>query len=155
MRAVIQRVKYASVTINGAVKSKIEQGFLILFGAGEGDTVEDAELLAKKTAGMRIFCDENDKMNLSLADIGGSVIVVSQFTLYADCRRGNRPSFTNAAPPAEANELYEYFVKLLRDEYGIQDVQTGEFGADMKVELLNDGPVTIILDSDELKKPRK
>ncbi len=155
MRAVIQRVKYASVTINGAVKSKIEQGFLILFGAGEGDNKEDAELLAKKTAGMRIFCDENDKMNLSLADIGGSVIVVSQFTLYADCRRGNRPSFTNAAPPAEANELYEYFVKLLRDEHGIQDVQTGEFGADMKVELLNDGPVTIILDSDELKKPRK
>lgn len=155
MRAVIQRVKYASVTINGAVKSKIEQGFLILFGAGEGDTVEDAELLAKKTAGMRIFCDENDKMNLSLADIGGSVIVVSQFTLYADCRRGNRPSFTNAAPPAEANELYEYFVRLLRDEYGIKNVQTGEFGADMKVELLNDGPVTIILDSDELKKPRK
>ncbi|MDD6394570.1 MAG: D-aminoacyl-tRNA deacylase [Firmicutes bacterium] len=155
MRAVIQRVKYASVTINGAVKSKIEQGFLILFGAGEGDTVEDAELLAKKTAGMRIFCDENDKMNLSLADIGGSVIVVSQFTLYADCRRGNRPSFTNAAPPAEANELYEHFVKLLRDEYGIKNVQTGEFGADMKVELLNDGPVTIILDSDELKKPRK
>lgn len=155
MRAVIQRVKYASVTINGAVKSKIEQGFLILFGAGEGDTKEDAELLAKKTAGMRIFCDENDKMNLSLADIGGSVIVVSQFTLYADCRRGNRPSFTNAAPPAEANELYEYFVKLLRDEHGIQDVQTGEFGADMKVELLNDGPVTIILDSEELKKSRK
>ncbi len=155
MRAVIQRVKYASVTINGAVKSKIEQGFLILFGAGEGDNKEDAELLAKKTAGMRIFCDENDKMNLSLADIGGSVIVVSQFTLYADCRRGNRPSFTNAAPPAEANELYEYFVKLLRDEHGIPDVQTGEFGADMKVELLNDGPVTIILDSDELKKPRK
>lgn len=155
MRAVIQRVKYASVTIDGAVKSKIGQGFLILFGAGEGDTKEDAELLAKKTAGMRIFCDENDKMNLSLADIGGSVIVVSQFTLYADCRRGNRPSFTNAAPPAEANELYEYFVQLLRDEYGIQDVQTGEFGADMKVDLLNDGPVTIILDSDELKKPRK
>lgn len=155
MRAVIQRVKYASVTINGAVKSKIEQGFLILFGAGEGDTVEDAELLAKKTAGMRIFCDENDKMNLSLADIGGSVIVVSQFTLYADCRRGNRPSFTNAAPPTEANELYEYFVRLLRDEYGIKNVQTGEFGADMKVELLNDGPVTIILDSYELKKPRK
>lgn len=155
MRAVIQRVKYASVTINGAVKSKIEQGFLILFGAGEGDTKEDAQLLAKKTAGMRIFCDENDKMNLSLSDIGGSVIVVSQFTLYADCRRGNRPSFTNAAPPIEANELYEYFVRLLREEHGIQDVQTGEFGADMKVELLNDGPVTIILDSDELKKPRK
>lgn len=155
MRAVIQRVKYASVTIDGVVKSKIGQGFLILFGAGEGDTREDAQLLAKKTAGMRIFCDENDKMNLSLADIDGSVIVVSQFTLYADCRRGNRPSFTNAAPPSEANELYEYFVQLLREEHGIKDVQTGEFGADMKVELLNDGPVTIILDSDELKKSRK
>lgn len=155
MRAVIQRVKYASVTIDGVVKSKIGQGFLILFGAGEGDTREDAQLLAKKTAGMRIFCDENDKMNLPLADIDGSVIVVSQFTLYADCRRGNRPSFTNAAPPSEANELYEYFVQLLREEHGIKDVQTGEFGADMKVELLNDGPVTIILDSDELKKSRK
>jgi D-tyrosyl-tRNA(Tyr) deacylase len=155
MRAVIQRVKYASVTIDGAIKSKIAQGFLILFGAGEGDNSEDADFLAKKVAGMRIFCDENDKMNLSLADIGGSIIVVSQFTLYADCRRGNRPSFTNAAPPAEANELYEYFVWLLRETYGIQDVQTGEFGADMKVELLNDGPVTIILDSDELKRSRK
>lgn len=155
MRAVIQRVKYASVTINGEIKSKIGQGFLILFGAGEGDTSEDVKLLAKKAACMRIFCDENDKMNMALKDIGGSVIVVSQFTLYADCRRGNRPSFTNAAPPDEANELYEYFVRLLHEEYGIQDVQTGEFGADMKVELLNDGPVTIILDSDELKRSRR
>lgn len=155
MRAVIQRVRYASVTIDGEVKSKIGEGFLILFGAGQGDTREDAQLLAKKTAGMRIFRDENDKMNLALADIGGSVIVVSQFTLYADCRKGNRPSFANAAPPAEANELYEYFVRLLREEYGIADVQTGEFGADMKVELLNNGPVTIILDSDELKRARR
>ena len=155
MRAVIQRVKYASVTIDGEVKAKIGQGFMMLFGAGQGDTREDAQLLAKKTAGMRIFRDENDKMNLALSDIGGSVLVVSQFTLYADCRRGNRPSFTNAAPPAEANELYEYFVHLLRDEYGIVDVQTGEFGADMKVELLNNGPVTIILDSDELKRARR
>lgn len=154
MRSVIQRVRYASVTIDGAVKGKIGQGFLILFGAGQGDTREDAELLARKTAGMRIFCDENDKMNLALSDIGGSVLVISQFTLYGDCRRGNRPSFTNAAPPAEANELYEYFVELLRKEYGIADVQTGEFGADMKVELLNDGPVTILLDSDELKQSR-
>lgn len=155
MRAVIQRVKHASVTIDGAVKGQIGQGFLILFGVGEGDTREDAQLLAKKTAGMRIFCDENDKMNLSLGDIGGAMLVISQFTLYADCRRGNRPSFTNAAPPAEANELYEYFVELLREEHGIADVQTGEFGADMKVELLNDGPVTILLDSDELKRSRR
>ena len=155
MRAVIQRVKYASVTIDGVTKSKIDRGFLILFGAGQGDTREDAQLLAKKTAGMRVFCDENDKMNLALCDIGGAVLVVSQFTLYADCRKGNRPSFTNAAPPAEANELYEYFVKLLREEYNIADVQTGEFGADMKVELLNDGPVTILLDSDELKRARR
>lgn len=155
MRAVIQRVKYASVTIDGVLRSKINKGFLILFGAGNGDTAEDAELLAKKTANMRIFCDENDKMNLALKDIGGSVIVVSQFTLYADCRRGNRPSFTAAAPPVEANKLYEYFVRLLRDEYEIQDVQTGEFGADMQVELMNDGPVTIILDSEELKCSRR
>lgn len=155
MRAVIQRVKYACVTVDGEIKSKIGQGFLILFGVKQSDTRDDARLLAKKTAGMRIFCDTNDKMNLALSDIGGSALVVSQFTLYADCRRGNRPSFTNAAPPAEANELYEYFVDLLREEYGITDVQTGRFGADMKVELLNDGPVTIILDSDELKRARK
>lgn len=155
MRAVIQRVKYASVTIDGVLRSKIGQGFLILFGAGEGDTAEDAELLAKKTANMRIFCDDNDKMNLALKDIGGSIIVVSQFTLYADCRRGNRPSFTAAAPPIEANKLYEYFVRLLRDKYEIQDVQTGEFGADMQVGLMNDGPVTIILDSEELKCSRR
>ncbi len=155
MRAVIQRVKYASVTIDGAVKGSIGQGFLILFGAGEGDTRAEAELLAKKTAGMRIFCDGEGKMNLSLADIGGSVLVISQFTLYADCRRGNRPSFTGAAAPDSANALYEYFVRLLREEYHMADVQTGEFGAHMKVELLNDGPVTILLDSEELKRPRR
>ena len=107
MRAVIQRVKYASVTIDGAVKGSIGQGFLILFGAGEGDTRAEAELLAKKTAGMRIFCDGEGKMNLSLADIGGSVLVISQFTLYAACRRGNRPSFSGAAAPDSANALYE------------------------------------------------
>lgn len=154
MRAIIQRVSHASVTIDGAVNGEIGQGFLVLFGAGEGDTRAEAELLAKKTAGMRIFCDGNGKMNLSLADIGGSVLVISQFTLYADCRRGNRPSFTGAAQPDLANELYEYFVRLLREEHGIPDVQTGEFGADMKVELLNDGPVTIILDSEELTRSR-
>lgn len=155
MRAVIQRVTHASVTIDGTVKGKIGKGFLVLFGAGEGDTKAEAELLAKKTAGMRIFCDEEGKMNLSLADIGGAVLVISQFTLYGDCRRGNRPSFSGAAAPDTANGLYEYFVKLLREEYHIADVQTGEFGADMKVELLNDGPVTILLDSEELERSRR
>ena len=154
MRAVIQRVTHASVTINGTVKGKIGNGFLVLFGAGEGDTRSQAELLARKTAGMRIFCDAEGKMNLSLSDVGGSVLVISQFTLYADCRRGNRPSFTGAAAPDLANELYEYYVKLLREEHHIADVQTGVFGADMKVELLNDGPVTIILDSAELERAR-
>ena len=137
MRAVIQRVTHASVTIDGTVKGKIGNGFLVLFGAGEGDTRSQAELLARKTAGMRIFCDAEGKMNLSLSDVGGSVLVISQFTLYAD-----------------ANELYEYYVKLLREEHHIADVQTGVFGADMKVELLNDGPVTIILDSAELERAR-
>lgn len=154
MRCIIQRVAHASVTIDGEVRGSIGQGFLVLFGAGEGDTPAQVELLAKKTAGMRIFCDEAGKMNLSLADIGGAVLVISQFTLYADCRRGNRPSFTGAAAPDTANELYETYVKLLREEYHIPDVQTGEFGAHMKVELLNDGPVTIILDSEDLERSR-
>lgn len=154
MRAVIQRVQYASVSVDGQVKGKIGQGFLVLFGAGQGDTREDAQLLAKKTAGLRVFRDDNDKMNLSLSDIGGGVLVISQFTLYGDCRKGNRPNFTGAAAPDEANALYEYYVSLLRDEYGMADVQTGEFGAHMAVELLNDGPVTILLDSDELRRPR-
>lgn len=154
MRCIIQRVAHASVTIDGEVRGSIGQGFLVLFGAGEGDTPAQVELLAKKTAGMRIFCDEAGKMNLSLADIGGAVLVISQFTLYADCRRGNRPSFTGAAAPDNANALYEYYVKLLREEYHIPDVQTGEFGAHMKVELLNDGPVTIILDSEDLERSR-
>ena len=155
MRVVIQRVSHASVTIEGVVKGKIGQGFLVLFGAGEGDTRAEAALLAKKTAGMRIFCDGDGKMNLSLADVGGSVLVISQFTLYADCRRGNRPSFTGAAAPDTADELYEYYVRLLREEFHIADMQTGQFGADMKVELLNDGPVTIILDSEELARARR
>lgn len=154
MRCIIQRVAHASVTIDGEVRGSIGQGFLVLFGAGEGDTPAQVELLAKKTAGMRIFCDDAGKMNLSLADIGGAVLVISQFTLYADCRRGNRPSFTGAAAPDTANALYETYVRLLREEYHIPDVQTGEFGAHMKVELLNDGPVTIILDSEDLERSR-
>ncbi|MBQ1413830.1 MAG: D-tyrosyl-tRNA(Tyr) deacylase [Clostridia bacterium] len=154
MRAVIQRVTSASVTIDGSVQGHIGQGFLILFGAGQGDTPEDAVLLARKTAGLRLFCDGDGKMNLSLKDVGGSVLVVSQFTLYGDCRRGNRPSFTGAALPNEAEALYEYFVALLRQEHQIADVQTGRFGADMKVALLNDGPVTILLDSADWNRPR-
>ena len=155
MRAVIQRVTRASVTVEGDRVSEIRDGLLILLGIGPDDNEDNARAMTKKIAALRIFQDEADKMNLSVRDIGGSAIVVSQFTLYADCRRGNRPSFTGAAAPDKADELYEYYVKLLREEYGIADVQTGEFGADMKVELLNDGPVTIILDSVELERPRR
>ena len=123
---------------------------MLLFGAGHGDTEEICRKLADKTANLRIFSDENDKINLSLADVGGTILVVPQFTLYADCRKGNRPNFIQAAKPDEANRLYEYFVEYLRSK-GFH-VETGSFGADMKVELLNDGPFTLILDSDTLIK---
>ena len=123
---------------------------MLLFGAGHGDTEETCRKLADKTANLRIFSDENDKINLSLADVGGTILVVPQFTLYADCRKGNRPNFIQAAKPDEANRLYEYFVEYLRSK-GFH-VETGSFGADMKVELLNDGPFTLILDSDTLIK---
>lgn len=154
MRAVLQRVTRASVTVDGAVTGKIGRGFLVLLGVGPEDTAEQALWLAQKIAGLRVFSDENDKMNLALADVGGAVLCVSQFTLYADCRRGKRPNFTKAAPPQLANELYERFVDFLRG-LGIE-TQTGDFGADMQVELLNDGPVTILLDTDERRnKPRR
>ena len=150
MKAVLQRVTNASVTADGIPTGKIEQGFLILLGVDNGDNEPDADVLADKISVLRVFEDENGKMNLSLSDIGGSVLVISNFTLCADCRKGRRPSFTNAAPPARADELYEYFCDKI-DKNGIP-VQKGVFGADMQVSLVNDGPITIILRSEELIK---
>lgn len=152
MRAVVQRVSEASVRIAGETVGKIGKGFLILLGVTEGNTPELCSYLAEKCAGLRVFTDENDKMNLALADVGGRLLVVSQFTLYADCRKGKRPNFIKAAKGEQANELYEYFVSCCRG-LGIE-TQTGAFGADMKVELLNDGPVTIPLDTDELMRKK-
>lgn len=149
MKAVIQRVKYASVKVDNKIIGECKQGFMILLGVIDGDTKEDADKLIKKIPVLRIFEDENGKMNKSLLDIEGEILVVSQFTLAADCSHGRRPSFTASAPPDIANELYEYLVGELKTA-GVKSVQTGEFGADMAVELLNDGPVTIILDSKEL-----
>jgi D-tyrosyl-tRNA(Tyr) deacylase len=150
MKAVIQRVKYSNVKIDEKVVGSCKQGFMILLGVMQGDTKIDADKLIKKVPNLRIFEDENGKMNLSCLDINGEILVVSQFTLCADCSHGRRPSFINSAPPEQANELYEYFVEQLKLS-GVSSVQTGEFGADMQVELVNDGPVTIILDSKELK----
>jgi len=146
MRIVLQRVKSANVAIEGSVVSEIEQGFLLLVGVGSDDTRDDASYLARKIAGMRIFSDENGKMNLSIDQVGGKILSVSQFTLFADTKKGNRPSFTGAASPEAANKLYEEFNEILRTEYGLI-VETGEFGADMQVSLVNDGPVTILLDT--------
>ena len=146
MRIVLQRVKSASVSIEGTVVGEIEQGFLLLVGVGPDDTRDDASYLARKIAGMRIFSDENGKMNLSIDQVGGKILSVSQFTLFADTKKGNRPSFTGAASPAAANKLYEEFNEILRTEYGLI-VETGEFGADMQGSLVNDGPVTILLDT--------
>lgn len=150
MKAVIQRVAYSSVSVDGAEIGKTDKGFMILLGVEQGDSRADANKLVKKIPVLRIFEDENGKMNLSCLDIGGEILVISQFTLCADCSHGRRPSFTNSAPPDEANELYLYFVDELKKS-GVKKVDTGEFGADMKVSLLNDGPVTIILDSKDLK----
>ena len=151
MKAVIQRVTDASVTVDGEIKGSIGKGFLILLGVVQGDTSAQAEVLASKIAKLRVFEDDNGKMNLSLLDIGGEALVVSQFTLCADCKKGNRPSFTPSAPPDVANELYLEFSDMLKTN-GIQRVENGVFGADMKVSLLNDGPVTIILDTDLWRK---
>ena len=145
MRALIQRVTRAQVSIEGALHSSIEKGYVILLGVGAEDGNEQAEKLWSKISKLRIFEDENGKTNVSLADVQGDVMVVSQFTLYANCKRGNRPSFTEAGAPDEANRLYEYFVDLARRD--IEHVATGSFGAMMQVELVNDGPVTILLDS--------
>lgn len=151
MRAVIQRVTKAKVTVDGKVTGEIGKGFLVLLGVKKGDTKDEMKLLAKKISEIRIFTDENDKMNLSLAQVGGGILAVSQFTLFADTSHGRRPSFFESAPQAEAQQLYNDFVNELKLN-GIQNVQTGIFGADMAVELLNDGPVTIIMDTDEWKK---
>ena len=148
MRALVQRVSHASVTIDGRLHGQIGQGFLVLLGITDGDTVDDAVYLADKTVKMRVFTDENDKMNRSLADVGGGLLIVSQFTLYGDCRKGNRPSFTSAARPETAIPLYEKFVSLCAEK-GFH-VETGEFGAYMQVESLNDGPLTLLLDTDTL-----
>ena len=151
MKAVIQRVKCADVSVDGKTVGKIDKGYMILLGVVEGDTVECAELLAAKVSKLRVFEDENGKMNLSVLDVGGEALVVSQFTLCADCKKGNRPSFTSSAHPEIANDLYLKFSQLLRDN-GISKVENGIFGADMKVSLINDGPVTIIFDTDTWRK---
>lgn len=148
MKFVIQRVNNASCEVDNKVIGSIEEGFCVFIGISDTDNHEIADKMIKKLIGMRIFSDENGKTNLSLNDVNGSLLLISQFTLYADCKKGNRPSFTNAGAPDMANKLYEYIIKACKDQ-GI-NVQTGEFGADMKISLTNDGPFTIILDSSEL-----
>ncbi|MBO4895092.1 MAG: D-tyrosyl-tRNA(Tyr) deacylase [Clostridia bacterium] len=154
MKALIQRVLSSDVVIDGETVGSIGKGYNILLGVVEGDTEEQARELASKIVKLRIFDDQDGKMNLSIADIDGEIIVVSQFTLCADCRKGNRPSFISSAPPAEANALYEYFCSLLREQ-GVKKVEQGVFGADMKVTIVNDGPVTIWLDSDIFRQSRR
>lgn len=148
MRFVIQRVTEASVTIDGEISGKIGKGYLVLIGVADTDTKEIADKMIRKMIGLRIFEEEQGKTNLSLADVDGGLLLVSQFTLYANCKRGNRPSFIEAGKPDMANEMYEYIIEKCRES--VDEVQTGEFGADMKVQLLNDGPFTILLDSDQL-----
>lgn len=153
MKLVIQRVSRASVTVRGSVIGQIGQGYLVLVGVGREDTKEDADRLVRKMIGLRIFSDENGKINKSLKDVDGQLLLISQFTLYADCRHGNRPGFTDAGDPEKAKELYEYMIGSCRRE--ILVVEQGEFGADMKVELVNDGPFTILLDSEIYREKKK
>jgi D-aminoacyl-tRNA deacylase len=152
MRAVLQRVSQAKVTVKKKIVGQIGPGFLVLLGVGHDDTETKAKLLAKKIAGLRIFNDDDGKMNLDLAETSGAMLVVSQFTLWADCRKGRRPSFTRAGDPERAEELYEFFCHEIARK-GIE-VATGQFQTEMKVDLTNDGPVTLILDTEELCKPR-
>ena len=150
MRVVVQRCSRAQVSIDGAVVGRIGLGFMLLVGITDTDTQSEADLLAKKIAQLRVFEDAEGKMNLSLREVEGAILSISQFTLYADCRKGNRPSFIRAARPEQASPLYDYFNQTLRTAYGLH-VETGRFGADMQVDFINSGPVTILLDSDELK----
>lgn len=147
MKLVLQRVSNAKVEVDNKVVGEIGQGFLVLFGVGQDDTKEQADFLAEKMCNLRVFSDENRKMNLSIKDIEGELLIVSQFTLYADCNKGNRPSFVNAASPDIANELYKYFIEKCKKI--VKNVQKGIFGENMKVSLLNDGPVTIILEKNK------
>lgn len=147
MRAIIQRVKNSSVSVDGAVKGAVGKGYNVLLGVMQGDGEAQAELLAAKIAKLRVFEDENGKMNKSILDIGGEILVISQFTLCADIKKGNRPSFTDSAPPDEADRLYKYFCSRLLAN-GVSKVETGVFAADMLVEINNDGPVTIVMDTD-------
>lgn len=147
MKAVIQRVLNSSVSVDGKVVGAAEKGYMILVGVVKGDTEKHADLLARKTAALRVFEDENGKMNLSVLDVDGEILAISQFTLCADCKKGNRPSFTPSEEPERAKELYEVYCKKLL-EYGVKKVEQGVFGADMKVSLVNDGPVTICFDTD-------
>lgn len=149
MRFVIQVVTQAQVTVDDEIKGKIGRGFMVLIGVGHDDTRETADKMIKKLIGMRIFADENGKTNLALSDVAGSLLLISQFTLYADCRHGNRPGFTDAGAPDMAQELYEYVIARCREQVPV--VEKGVFGADMKVTLTNDGPFTIILDSEDLR----
>ena len=151
MRAVVQRVTSSSVSVDGRTVGEIGRGFNVLLGVVEGDTDSEARLLAGKTARLRVFEDDGGKMNLSLGDVGGEVLAVSQFTLCADCKKGNRPSFTLSAAPDEAKRLYDLFCEELKAN-GVKKVEKGIFGADMKVDIFNDGPVTIILDTDIWRK---
>ena len=150
MRAILTRVKSASVEIDGKINGAIGPGFLILLGVGPNDTEKECRYLAEKALSLRIFEDENGKTNLSSEQVGGEILVISQFTLYADCRKGNRPSFTDAGTPQMAEELYEYIVSRCRELF--KKTETGIFGADMKVTLTNDGPFTVVLDSNEIVK---
>jgi D-tyrosyl-tRNA(Tyr) deacylase len=151
VKAVIQRVKYAKVSVDGKVVGSCDEGFMVLVGAAQGDTEAEAELLARKTAALRVFCDQDDKMNLSILDIGGSVLAISQFTLLADVKKGNRPSFIKALEPKLAEEYYNIFCEKLLS-LGVKKVAKGIFGADMKVSLVNDGPVTILYDTEIWRK---
>lgn len=151
MKAVIQRVSKANITINDDINRKIDRGIVVLLGVMQGDTVAQADFLAKKIAELRIFCDENDKQNLSLQDIDGDILIVSNFTLSADCKKGRRPSYDKAESPKLAKSLYEYFIEQVKKQ-NIKNIQTGEFGADMQVALVNDGPITIVIDTEAIGK---